>query len=86
MISSAFLFAGINVAYQGIYQALDGGSGITGYFTSETAYYYPATGRNLFSVCQKWSDGSFADLVGISNHGSDCMSGRICIFKENQKK
>ncbi len=25
VISSAFLFAGINVAYQGIYQALDGG-------------------------------------------------------------
>ena len=25
MISVSFLFAGINVAYQGIYQALDGG-------------------------------------------------------------
>ena len=26
------------------------------------------TGGNLFSVCQKWSDGSFVDLVGISNY------------------
>ena len=42
--------------------------GITGDFTFETADYYPATGGNLFSVCQKWSDGSFVDLVGISNY------------------
>lgn len=42
--------------------------GITGDFTFETADYYPAIGGNLFSVCQKWSDGSFVDLVGISNY------------------
>ena len=86
VISVSFLFAGINVAYQGIYQALDGGCGITGYFTFETAYYHSAAGRNLFTVCQKWPDGRFTDLVGISDYRSDCMSGRICIFKENQKK
>ena len=31
-------------------------------------------------------DWSFADLVGISDHGSDLMPGGICIFKEDQKK
>ena len=61
-------------------------SGIVGYFTFETAHYHPAAGRDLFSVCQKWSAGSFADLVGISDHGSDRLSGGICIFKEDQKK
>ena len=81
VISISFLFAGINVAYQGIYQALDGG-----YFTSKTAYYHSATGRSLFFICQKWSDGSLPDLVGVSDYRSHCMSGRICIFKENQKK
>ncbi len=49
IISIQLYFAGINVAYQGIYQALDGGGGIIGYFTFETAYYYPATGWNFFS-------------------------------------
>ena len=60
--------------------------GIIGYFTSKTAYYHSATGRSLFFICQKWSDGSLPDLVGVSDYRSHCMSGRICIFKENQKK
>ena len=68
VISVSFLFAGINVAYQGIYQALDGGLESLVISLFETADYYPATGGNLFSVCQKWSDGSFVDLVGISNY------------------
>ena len=42
--------------------------GIAGYFAFETAYYYPAAGWNLFYACQKCSDGSFTDLVGISDH------------------
>ena len=42
--------------------------GITGLFPSETAYYYSAAGWNFFRVCQKWSDDSFADLVGISDY------------------
>ena len=60
--------------------------GIIGYFTSKTVYYHSATGRSLFFICQKWSDGSLPDLVGVSDYRSHCMSGRICIFKENQKK
>ena len=48
VISVSFLFAGINVAYQGIYQALDGGMESLGYFSFETAYYHTAAGRNLF--------------------------------------
>ena len=42
--------------------------GITGYFTFETAYYHIAIGGNLFIICQKWPDGNFTDLVGISGH------------------
>ena len=41
---------------------------ITGYFTFETAYYHIAIGGNLFIICQKWPDGNFTDLVGISGH------------------
>ncbi len=68
VISVSFLFAGINVAYQGIYQALDGGMESLVISLLRQLDYYPATGWNLFYVCQKWSDGSFADLVGISDH------------------
>ena len=32
------------------------------------------------------SAGSCINLVGIPDHGRDCMSGGICILKENQKK
>ena len=42
--------------------------GITGYFTFETVCHYPATGRNFFDICQKWPDGRYINLVGISNH------------------
>ena len=42
--------------------------GIAGYFAFETAYYYPAAGRNFFDICQKWPDGRFIDLVGISDY------------------
>ena len=62
------------------------GRGIAGYFTFEAVYYHPAIGWNLFTVRQKWTDGRFTDLVGIPDYRSDCMPGRLCIFKENQKK
>ena len=57
--------------------------GIIGYFTFETAYYHSAAGRNLFPVCKKWSSRRFTDLVGISDYRSNCMPGRLCIFKED---
>ena len=34
----------------------------------ETAYHYPATGWNFFDICQKWSDGRYINLVGISDY------------------
>ena len=86
VISISFLFAGINVAYQGIYQALNGGVESLGDFAFKTADHHLAIGWNLFVVCQKWSAGSYIDLVGISDYGSHFMFCRICIFKENQKK
>ena len=67
VISVSFLFAGINVAYQGIYQALDGGLESLVISLLRQLIIILHCG-NLFSVCQKWSDGSFVDLVGISNY------------------
>ena len=68
VISISFLFAGINVAYQGIYQALDGGmESLVISLLRQLIIILPLAG--IFSVvCQKWSDGSFPDLVGISNN------------------
>lgn len=48
IISISFLFAGINVAYQGIYQALDGGMGIACNLTSQADDYYFTVSRNFF--------------------------------------
>ena len=42
--------------------------------------------RNILCVCQKWSDGSFTDLVGISDNGICIVSGGLCILKEDQKE
>ena len=68
MISVSFLFAGINVAYQGIYQALDGGvESLVISLLRQLIIILPLAG--IFStICQKWSDGSFIDLVGISDY------------------
>jgi len=43
-------------------------------------------GRNFFDICQKWPDGRYIDLVGISNYGNSFMFCGICVLKENQKK
>ena len=60
--------------------------GIVSHFAFETVCDHLTAGRDFFSVCQKWSDRGFADLVGVSDYGSDCMSGGISVFKENKKK
>ena len=86
IIPISFLFAGINVAYQRIYQALDGGiESLVISLLRQLIIILPLAGT-FFCVCQKWSDGSFPDLVGIPNNWGYFMSGRICIFKENQKE
>ena len=36
--------------------------------SAQTAYYHTAASRNYLSVCPKWSDGSFNDLVGIPHY------------------
>ena len=62
-------------------------SGIVGYFTFETAHYHPAAGRDLFSVCQKWSDGSFADLVGIPiTEVIACLVGYVFLKRIRKNK
>ena len=59
---------------------------VTGDFAAQTACDHIAAGRNFFNLCKKRSDGHLTDLVGISDHGDDSVSGGLCIFKENQKK
>ena len=83
VISVSFLFAGINVAYQGIYQALD--SGVESLVISllrQLIIILPLAG--IFSLfVRNGQAGSFTDLVGISDYRSNCMPGRLCIFKED---
>ena len=40
-------------------------------------------GRHFLYFRPKWTDGSFADLVGVPDHRVYRVSGRLCIFKEN---
>ena len=47
IISISFIFAGINVAYQGIYQALNEWHPVAGDFTAQTVCDYSAVGRHL---------------------------------------
>ena len=86
IISISFIFAGINVAYQGIFQALDGGlESLVISLLRQLVIILPLAG--IFSIfCKKRTDGSFSDLVVISHYGVYSMSGRICIFKENRKE
>ena len=86
IISISFVFAGINVAYQGIYQALDGGiESLVISLLRQLVIILPLAG--IFSIfVRNGQMGSLTDLVGISDHGDDSVSGGLCIFKENQKK
>lgn len=83
IISISFLFAGVNVAYQGIYQALDGRHRVACDFAAQTACNYITVGRYFLYFRPKRTDGSFADLVGVPDHRVYRVSGRLCIFKEN---
>ena len=85
IISISFLFAGINVAYQGIYQALDGGvESLVISLLRQLVIILPLAGISVF--VQNGRDRSFTDLVGISDHGNSFLFCRICVFEENQKK
>ena len=85
VISISFLFAGINVAYQGIYQALDGGiESLVISLLRQLVIILPLAG-NFFYICQNGQMGVALIVVGISDYRSNFMPGRICILKENQK-
>ena len=54
IISASFLFAGINIAYQGIYQALNGGvESLVISLLRQFIIILPLAGI-FFRVCQKW--------------------------------
>lgn len=59
--------------------------GITCDLSAQTACHYSAIGRNLFRDRQKRTCRCIAYLVGISDHGTDSMSGRVCILKRIRK-
>ena len=50
---------------------------------AQTACNYITVGRHFLYFRPKWTDGSFADLVGVPDHRVYRVSGRLCIFKEN---
>ena len=68
------------MAYQGIYQALDGGmESLVISLLRQLIIILPLAG--IFSIfCKRRTYWSFADLVGISNHGGDCLYCRIFNF------
>ena len=85
VISVSFLFAGINVAYQGIYQALDGGlESLVISLLRQLIIILPLAGifslfvRNgQMGVSLIWWAFPITEIIS-------CLCG-ICIFKENQK-
>ena len=85
IISISFLFAGINVAYQGIYQALESGAESL-VISAQTVCDPIAAGWYFFRVCQKRTGRRFADLVGVPDHRACCLPGGICPVKESQKE
>lgn len=86
IISISFLFAGINVAYQGIYQALDGGmESLVISLLRQMIIILPLA--EIFSVLvKKWAGWGVTYLVGISDYRICSMFVRLRIFKENPKK
>ena len=86
IISISFPFAGINVAYQGIYQALESGAESLVISTAQTVCDPIAAGWYFFRVCQKRTGRRFADLVGVPDHRACCLPGGICPVKESQKE
>ena len=96
IISISFLFAGINVAYQGIYQALDGGiESLVISLLRQLVIILPLAG--IFSIFVRngqmgvsliWQK-YYANILniynpmGVPDHRVYRVSGRLCIFKEN---
>ena len=86
VISLSFLFAGINVAYQGIYQAVNSGmESLVISLLRQLVIILPLAG--IFSIFARNGQMGVALIWwAFPITGSDCMSGGICILKENQKK
>ncbi len=86
IISISFFFAGINVAYQGIYQALDGGmESLVISLLRQMIIILPLA--EIFSILVKNGQaGGVTYLVGISDYRICSMFVRLRIFKENPKK
>lgn len=53
---------------------------------AQTACDHIASGSDFLRVCEKRADGCPTDLVGVSDYRACCLSGRICIFKENHQR
>ena len=82
IISISFLFAGINVAYQGIYQALESGAeSLVISLLRQFVILLPLAG--IFSVFVR-NGRRFADLVGVPDHRACCLPGGICPAKESE--
>ena len=45
-----------------------------------------AVGGNLLHFREKWSDGRFPDLVRVSDHGGDRVSGGTLLLREDPEK
>ena len=86
IISISFIFAGINVAYQGIYQALDGGmESLVISLLRQLVLILPLAG--IFSVfARNGQMGISLIWWAFPITEFDIVSGGLCILKEDQKK
>ena len=76
------------MAYQGIYQALDGGMESLVISLLRQLDAHITVGRYFLCFCQKWTDGSFTDLVGISDNGIciACLVGYVFLKRIRKNK
>ena len=85
-VSQTLFYCGNQCGISGNLSGVRRRHGVTCDLTAQTACAHITISRNILCVCQKWSDGSFTDLVGISDNGICIVSGGLCILKEDQKE
>ena len=63
-----FPFCGNQYRVSGHLSGIGWGNGVACDLANQTVSYHLAAGRDFFCFCQKWTDGSFAHLVGIPDY------------------
>ena len=86
IISVSFIFCRSQCCISGNLSSIGRWYGIACDLIAQAVNSHITVGRHFLYFCQKRTDGSFLDMVGISNNRNYCMSGGIRILKEDQKE